>query len=431
MSRAGGTVHLIGNLAPLLSGLITAPLTARALGAAGRGEITLLITVSTILITVGTFGLGWVVRDAVAHDPFSVDYWRRKARMLAIGLLPVAIGIALMMAYWLGLTEWETIVTCVFYGIGAFAGTRSVEGSALVSLGKTTALGFANLLYAALVVGLTVALFFLGALDVANLVVANALGVSAQMFVLWVVIRRQRRGNLTALAQRTVELRRDPAHSTREVLKRAGVAWRTQLVDAASLRADTLLLGGFASRQVVGLYSVVALLPQMAFAVYLTLVQRSFARSPGLAPEVRLRVLMQGCVITGIVGCVVGIPLAYIGIPWLFGPDFTAARQYLLPGGLMVLGLAALTPVMVDLSRRPKSAVTLLLVFVPALVVAALGFLMNPFMGLLLLGLGYVVAGLAYAATRLGLKLFSIDVRLILIVFTGRGGHWGAGEVPA
>ncbi|MBT2498988.1 hypothetical protein J7E25_07750 [Agromyces sp. ISL-38] len=431
MSRAGGAVHLMGNLAPLLSGLITAPLTARALGAVGRGEITLLITVSTILITVGTFGLGWLVRDAVAHDPFSVDYWRRKARLLAVGLLPVAIVIALIMANWLRLTQWETIVTCVFYGIGAFAGTRSVEGSALVSLGKTTALGFANVSYATLVVGMTVGLFFMGALDVANLIIANALGVSVQMFVLWVVMRRTRRGSLTALAQRTIELRRDPAHSTRQVLKRAGVAWRTQLVDAASLRADTLLLGGSATRQVVGLYSVVALLPQMAFAVYLTLVQRSFARSPGLAPEVRLRVLMQGCMITGIVGCMIGIPLAYVGIPWLFGPDFTAARQYLLPGGLMMLGLAALTPVMVDLSRRPKSAVMLLLVFIPALVVGVLGFLMNPFLGITLLGLGYIVAGIAYSTSKLGLKLFAIDFPLIFIVFTGRRGQWGAGEVPA
>jgi O-antigen/teichoic acid export membrane protein len=430
VSRAGGAVHLIGNLAPLLSGLITAPLTARALGTAGRGEIVLLITVSSILITVGTFGLGWLVRDAVAHDPLSVDYWRRKARMLALALLPVSIVIALTMANWLRLAPWETIVTCVFYGIGAFAGTRSVEGNALVSLGNTTALGFANLSYAALVVGMTVGLFFGGVLDVANLVIANALGVSIQMFVLWVVMRRQRRNNRTALAQRTIELRRDPAHSTREVLRRAGIAWRTQLVDAATLRADTLLLGGFATKQVVGLYSVVALLPQIAFVMYSTLVQRSFARSPGLTPEVRLRALMQGCMITGIAGCVIGIPLAYMGIPWLFGPDFTAARQYLLPGGLMMLGLAALTPVMVDLSRRPKSAVALLLVFIPALVVGLLGFLMSPFVGISLLGLGYIVAGITYSTSRLGLKLFAIDFRLIVSVLTGRG-QWGPGEVPA
>lgn len=431
MSRAGGAVHLIGNLAPLLSGLITAPLTARALGAAGRGEIALLITVSAILITVGTFGLGWLVRDAVAHDPLSVDYWRRKARMLAIALLPMSIVIALMMSNWLRLSPWETIVTCLLYGIGAFAATRSVEGNALVSLGNTTALGLANVAYAALVVSMTVGLFFLGVLDVANLVIANGLGLLVQMLVLWLKLRRQRRDKLSALAQRTNELRTDPAYSTREVLKRAGVAWRTQLVDTASLRADTLLFGGFTSKQVLGLYSVVALLPQVAFAVYMTLIQRSYAKSPRLAPEVRLRVLMQGCMAVGVSGCVIGIPLAYIGIPWLFGPDFTAARQYLIPGGLMMLGLAALTPVMVDLSRRPRSAVTLLLVFVPALVLGVLGFLVNPFIGVSLLSLGYVVAGVTYSTSRLGLKLFAIDFRLIVTVFTGRGGRWGVGEVPA
>jgi hypothetical protein len=50
------------------------------------------------------------------------------------------------------------------------------------------------------------------------------------------------------------------------------------------------------------------------------------------------------------------VPVAYVLIPIIFGTSFEGARDYLLPGAAIAIGLATLAPIVNDVALRRRPA---------------------------------------------------------------------------
>jgi O-antigen/teichoic acid export membrane protein len=387
--------------------LITAPLTARALAPEGRGEIAIVVVAVSIFIVVASFGLGWVARDEVARDPRSYFFWRTRARGVALVASPVALGLSALLAFALSFHPLEAAALAAYFVIGAFAGTRSVDGNVLVSLGRPATLGMINTVTALAVLGACVILFVFDQLTVGSLIVANSLGLIVQMIGLIIAIRAVERQR-PELAD---EVAGPAAHdmSITQIMRRAGRAWTSQLTDAYMLRSDTILVAISGSRSSVGLYSVAALVPQVGFALCLTVVQRAFARAPQFDPDRRLKLVTQACLLVSVSFLCLAIPSAYFLIPPIFGDAFTDARTYLLPAGLMTIGLAALAGALMDASRRKGRQIWLLSIAGVPTAAGVLAAILSPQLGVAALGSVAFVTGIVYALVHVGKELLVPD----------------------
>jgi O-antigen/teichoic acid export membrane protein len=405
-----GLAHYVGNLAPFVSGLFTAPITARALGVEGRGAVTIVVLVSSSLIAIGTFGLGWLARDGVAKDPLSISFWRGKARRSALLFLPLAVGVGIAVSAALGLSLIESSLVIVLYALAAFGSTRSVDGNCLVSIGRNGHLGLANMAYAVSVVIVMLILFFVGVLNVAWTIGANIVGVAVQLVLLRSFLNRAIVSEREAMQLMSTRLSANPEYSGMALLRKAGTAWRAQVADTLLVRADTLSLALTASSRQVGLYSVAGILPQVAYATFMTIVQSSFARAPQLPSQDRLRLIFQTCMLASVILAVLGLPAGYFLIPIVFGEPFAGARGYLLPAVSVMFGLAGMASALQDIARRPASGLWSLALFGLPLLVGVAGLvLISPQSGIALLGLGMIALATAYGARRVGRRLFSFS----------------------
>lgn len=418
MKRA--LVHYTGNLSPVLSGLITAPLTARALGVDGRGIVALIVLVSTTLITIGAFGLGWLAREAIAEDPLSFGFWRRKARLVSFAAAPLFAATAAILSLALQLSVIELVLVLVFYVIGAFSVVRSVEGNGLIALGRNHSLGVVNIAYSTTVATLIIVFFVVGILNVALTVVANALGLLVQIVLLTRFVRSATATSRVYEAMRAKDMATDPQWGIRSLLAKSGRSWRAQVLDAAAVRLDTVLVALFANVRQVGLYSVVALLPQIAYVSCLTIVQTSFARSPRLDRDLRVALLFQACLIASFGLTAIGLPVAYWGIPIFFGAEFTDARDYLLSGSVMAVGLAGMSVAFFDAARRERSGIAVLLLVLLPLLAATPVSLLDPFSGVAALGFGFLLSSVVYVMRHAGIAAMRPQLGHVRSMLTGR-----------
>lgn len=408
MRGASSVAHVAGNLIPLVTGLVTAPLTARALAPEGRGDVAVVVTAVSIFIVVASFGLGWVAREEVAMDPRSYHFWRRRSRGIALIALPVAVGLAALLAMLLSFNAVETGALALYLAIAAFAGTRSVDGNILVSLGRPGSLGVINSLAAIAILVSCVTLFALEWLTVASVMFANALGLIVQMIGLILAIRLVKRARPELAA--SLHFIPESGSSSRSVVRRSGRAWASQLTDAYMLRADTIVVALTATRVNVGYYSVAALVPQVGFALCLTIVQRAFARARHYEPDRRLRVVTQACLLVGVLFLCIALPAAYLLIPPIFGEEFVEARSFLLSAGVMTLGLAGLAGGLMDAARRGGRGAWLAAIVLLPSVAAGIGALNSPQTAVTSFGIFALLAGLSYGCAHVGIRLFLPDV---------------------
>jgi len=257
-----------------------------------------------------------------------------------------------------------------FYVAAAVATRRAVDSGVLVSVGKPHLNSVANLCYGVAVAMSVLVLFSLGRLDVTTLVLSNALGFLIQTAVLSYLVHRHMAGRRVELRARLDAMRVDPAYRWTTVARRGLRYWRAQFLDGVTNKADVLLATLVGGTAVAGLYSVTALLPQIAYTCYVTVVQTTFSRHPRMDANVRLGLIFRSSSLAACLLSVLGCAAAYPLIPWIFGQDFTAARGYLVPAVCMTAGLAGLSAVLPDLGRRPSSAWLSCVVLLPALAAA-------------------------------------------------------------
>jgi O-antigen/teichoic acid export membrane protein len=392
--------HYAGNILPMVTGLATAPLTARALGPEGRGEMAVIGTVASFLVLVGSMGFGWAARDAVATDPDSVLFWRRLSTWFALLGLPLSLGVGVAVSWSFGLATAQGAAVLLFYAAAAVATRRAVDAGVLVSLGTPHLASVANIIYAVGVMLSVVFLYLADRLDLTTVIMANMLGFLIQSVALSILVGRYVRAHRVALDVRLTEMRTDPDYRPISVFRRGWGFFRAQLVDGLATRADILLatMGGKAT---VGLYSVTFLLPQVAYTCFVTVVQTSFSRHPRMDPEDRLALVYRASTLLGCLLALAGCTVAYPAIPWVFGQEFAGARGFLIPAACMTLGLAGLSAVLQHIGRSP-SAFWLAIVVATPMAVGLVVTTWSAAASISALGLGFAVASAAYVCAKSG-----------------------------
>src|SRR6185437_12942724 len=122
-------LHLAGNIAPLIAGLVTAPLTARALGPEARGELAIVMLSSIFVGLVGAFGLGLLARQAVAADLGQAHGWSRRGRQLMLYSVVAAVVIGVGLGQILNLDLPERMATAVFLALAGMSASKSIDAN--------------------------------------------------------------------------------------------------------------------------------------------------------------------------------------------------------------------------------------------------------------------------------------------------------------
>lgn len=344
--RMRALLHLGGNLAPALAGLVTAPLTARALGPELRGELAIVMVGSVLIGLVGAFGLGPLARQAVSEDIGQSHGWSRRGQRITLWCAGVAAAVGASVSGALGFAALETAATVSYFALAGMSASKSIDANLLIVAGRTKHFGIANLAAAAAIcTGITCA-FFSGVLTLWAVIALNAAALVMQM--LYIVVQRKRFLNSTEPSQFIKE-------RFRSLGKRAWHAWRSQLIEAVLLRSDTAIFITQASVAAVGYYAVVALIPQMMYQVFLTLIQHSYATSPRLSIRKRTTMLWQFCVLISFPLSVAAGGAALVLIPVLFGQEFIPSLQLILPACCIALSLAGLAPVLQHFAISPTN----------------------------------------------------------------------------
>lgn len=345
MARRGMSVlHVLGNTVPMVSGVLTAPFTARALGVEGRAIMVVVTTLSTGLLILGTFGLAWITRQELSRDLTAFRVWRSRAlRVDAVSVLPsVAVGVGLAVA--LDVTMAEAVPLCLVVALSATSAVRAVWANALIASGRSWGYGLTNLLATAAVVVGTVATY---GLDVLSLSVA--------LWIAFVGLAVQTLG--VGLLARGIEGARGFDRRPGPWLRTWGARVRTsvggQLADFAVARSDLVVVGVVATRFELGLYSVPGLIPVVVYQLSVTVIQHSWSPGAASSDENRAAISWQASVVAGSLATVVGGLGVWLVFLPLFGSQFMGSQQYILPACAMALALTSVTPAVQHAATSP------------------------------------------------------------------------------
>lgn len=395
-------LHLGGNLAPVLAGLVTAPLTARALGPEPRGELAIVMVVSVLIGLVGAFGLGPLARQAVSEDLGQSHGWSRRGQRITLLSSSVAVAVGATVAIALSFGWLETAATLVYFALAGMSASKSIDANLLIVAGRTEHFGIANLSAAAIICAGITSAFVAGLLSLWIVIALNGAALVLQMT--YIALQRKRFLAATKASMFKHE-------SLRLLVRRAWRAWRAQLVDAALLRSDTALFITQASVTAVGYYAVVALLPQMLNQVFLTLIQHSYATSPQLNIRRRTTLLWQFCTLISVPLAVAGGGAAVVLIPVLFGSDFLPSVRLIGPACCMAICLGGLAPVLQHFAISPTGDQWFPVV---CCVVAAAGWTLGtsygPGWGVMVMSLGFVLVSTVYVYLISGRRAFRFSI---------------------
>ncbi|WP_454811337.1 hypothetical protein [Paenarthrobacter nitroguajacolicus] len=286
--------------------------------------------------------------------------------------------------------------------------SKSVDANILIVSGFTRQFGQANLAASGIICFGIVVAFSSGVLTLWLVIALNAASLVAQMLL--IVLARARL--LKGIRAEDLEL-----DGMGTLTSRAWRAWRSQMVEATVIRTDSILLMTQASVQVVGLYAVVALIPQMSYQVYQTLIQHSFAAAPLIRMRERTRILWQVCLMISLPMSAMAAAAAFLLIPILFGPEFTSSLDWLLPACMIAIGLAGLAPVMQHyaISRQDNWFPILLLGGVAVSVLS--GSVVGVPTGLFVLAASFLFASCCYVYLVAGPKMFRMSLRSLRSAF--------------
>lgn len=391
-------LHLAGNVAPVLTGLVTAPLTARALGPEPRGQLAVILLIAVLVGLAGAFGLGPMARQAVSEDIGQAHGWSERGRRVTLFSATIAALVGVTIGVTLDLSLWETIVSIALLALAGMSASKSIDGNILIVAGRTKQYGLANLV-AAGTIGLGIVLAFVfGWLTLTIVIALNAIALVVQMSYVGIQCR---------LFLARIEAGQLEQESFKTLVPRAWRAWRSQLVEATLLRSDSLLFISQASVTVVGLYAVVALIPQVCYQVFQTLIQHSYATSPAVRIRQRTMLLWQFCILLSLPLAVLGGVAGFIVIPVLFGPAFIPSLELLFPACAMAICLAGLAPVMQHFAISPTRDSWFPIVCLGVAVAAwFLGIKLGSAWGVVSLAAGFVLVSGAYVYLLGGARIF-------------------------
>lgn len=400
---------LVGNLSPLMTGLLTAPITARALQADGRGQITQVLLVATAIQVIATLGLPWLSRTAVATEPRSSRSWARVGLMVGVPCMPLALAVCLPPTVGqLGLSPEQMILTASIFAVSSFSAYRGTRGNTLLSLGRPELFGLVVSVGSLILLGAVVGLAALRELDLSTLLYANLIVLVVQLSLVAGLARR-----VECRSQLPGTPRIDPRALTRP--------WLAQVSEFTLTRVDLILLVLVGNVPVLGVYSLVALVPQALYAACQSVVQLSYSPARyGVGPR-RHAHIAHASLLIGLVTAGLAVPTILFLFPVLFGPSFSAAAEFIPAVVVMCLAVAGLAPAIARGADGSKSIFLLAGLSVGALGVALVVSSIAPIQQAVLL-LGALVGALAWTFVVLAdpRSLATLRIKELILWLRGR-----------
>ena len=392
------------NAIVILAALVTGPITARALGAEGRGELAAILAVLTMTPWLLDLGLSqWLARERARGG---------KLPELLGAALPVALGCSLVgvlaaipLSRALGA---ESPVVVTYLQIGLFLAPVSVVLQTLVGL----AIGESRwrLFSATRMLGSVVP-----ALAIVILAVVDHLTVGSAAAV-YLVSSLASLAILLPLVRGTGRLVLDGARS-RAAAAFGAKSWLGTLAGVATNRLDQVLMAGLVASRELGLYAVAVSIASLTYGLSMAVSSALYPRvaegEAGLAAR-SCRVVIGIVTLAAVVLGILSPPL----IPFVFGSEFSDAVPMvilLLLASIPMAGAIVLTAALNagnDPAATMRAEVVGLALTVPALIV--------------LLPVG---GGVAAAYVSLG--AYIARLAMLLLYATRRfGGGWWTFVVP-
>ncbi|MFJ4226073.1 hypothetical protein ACIPYV_00750 [Paenarthrobacter nicotinovorans] len=314
------------------------------------------------------------------------------------------------MSMGLGLRAEELFATTALFTLAGMSASKSIDANILIVSGKTRQFGAANLASSATICAGILIAFLAGVLSLWMVIALNALSLVAQMILIVVPSSKLLKGTPPTVSS---------TEGIPALIRRAGRAWRSQIVEALAVRGDSILLMTQASVHIVGLYAVVALIPQIAYQVFQTVIQHSYGAAPLLRLRERTRLLWQVCVLLSVPLVAVAGMAALVFVPTLFGPSFVESLEWLVPACLVTIGLASLAPVLQHFAISERDAWFPWALICSGGVAALCGVAAGSAFGLLILALLFFTTGALYVYFVAGPRLFSVSWKSIAKLFRG------------
>ena len=302
-------------VATLLLAVGTTIVTARWLGPAGRGVLSMIVAGATVGSTVLSLGFAQAVGAYVARSECSTG----RAFTLSVIVSVLAGALALLALGTLGrLIPALASVPLGLVPLGVAAVTLSQAQSAVANARGRVELGAANTVLTAglLLLGYVAAWLFGGVLGEAALVAS------------WVWLLAQSAGDIVGwtLIGARAGCAASGAFSAGEFARFSLISYPATLIGQLNLRADVLVLGLLASKAEVGLYATAVVGMSIVTMVPSSLGQaltRPFGQDPAQARR-GLRIGIAGAVWGSVaVGLVLAVAMPVL-VPLLLGRDFAS-----------------------------------------------------------------------------------------------------------
>ncbi|HKU25288.1 MAG TPA: hypothetical protein VJQ54_07425 [Candidatus Sulfotelmatobacter sp.] len=303
----------------------------------------------------------------------------------------------------------ERAATAAFLALAGMSASKSIDANILIVAGLTKHFGIANLAASGTVCVGIVLSYMAGHLQLWLVLAFNAGSLLVQMALIVLPRRRLLKG---------IDEGAFKAEKLRSLLHRAWRAWRSQIVEASLLRVDSMMFVTLSTVQVVGYYSVVALIPQTAYQTFQTIIQYSYATTPKTKLRQRTWLTWQICLLVSVPIVLVGGLGARILIPMLFGPAFSPSLELLVPACSVTVGLAALAPVLQHFAVSPTGDGWFPLTMIALIAMCwLLGRQTNPALAVTVMGGAFVFVGSLYVYWLGGRSIFRVSLNSWAVLY--------------
>lgn len=324
---------VVGNLSPLATALISAPITAHLLGPGGRGEVAVALLIASLVQVIGAWGVPWAARkDFAEAGPSSVRAWSRRALLASAGAVPVAVGGGLWMSLSYELSRADIVSLVFLLGLSSLAAFRGVLGNLLIAVGLGWLYGAHLVLVSVVTLGGLILLAISGLLTVATALLASAFSLVVAILALVMFVRR----NV------------DPGGSDRVPLalprRRRVLVWVTQIIELMVSRADLIVVVMLATAEQVGIYSIASIISVATYALATTVVQLSYAPSRWRWGARRVPNTVHISLLGGLLAAAASIPAIELVFPLVFGDQFASVREFVIAVPLMCVAVSLVAP---------------------------------------------------------------------------------------
>lgn len=320
---------MFGQIVGTVLSVVGTAVTARWLGAGGRGELSLFTSATMLAVGLIAGGVGPGITTLVAQGRLSPRSALRLDAVVAAATVSLlcAVGAIAHFGFAYPIPAWGYLLP---FGVIA-ASLSGGQTSLALGVGRVDLSVANNVLTSLLMVsGYAVAYTLLGKSGAA-VVVAIAVWIGSQVagdLMGWVLVMRSREAREAAPVPVPY----------RALIHFAGAAYLGVLIGQLNFRADILILGGIAAKAQVGVYSIATVAASLVMLVP-TAVGQALSRPFGDASDDQSRTLLRrgGAVAfySAALFGVMAVLLLPLVVPWILGAEFsqvTSLVWMMLPG---------------------------------------------------------------------------------------------------